>query len=148
MSTQIDKLLTRAEKVTKTKEDFLNDYKDTFAKILMEAVKDSSYEYITWDQYAPYFNDGDPCIFAVWQVCGEKKIDIQKEHNCELKDATEDDLDAWSRDCIFEYSKCDDTRIIDIFDNVPEELFEAAFGSDSQVIVTEHSFRILECEHD
>lgn len=49
-----------------------------------------------WRQYTPYFNDGDPCVFGVWDlaiIAKDDLADVLKEYG---EDAVEDHRSDWA----------------------------------------------------
>jgi len=65
-----NRLQELAEEVSKLQKKFQDQGKE----ILSEAFKEFFTKYpvveaIAWTQYAPYFNDGDRCVFSVHELC-------------------------------------------------------------------------------
>lgn len=103
---------------------------------------------VAWTQYAPHFNDGEPCEFSIhdcnWTTRGD--IDFEK------LDHVYEDEDGW---CSSWSSKGLDQRQREILEAVKtlrrasdDDVFKAAFGSDSLVIATPTGFHVNEYEHE
>lgn len=103
-------------------------------------VKHPEIEYITWTQYAPYFNDGEPCEFSVHEPYVKLKGKVYEGHrywdldsNYSFRD-TKPDL----------YKDLD--KLYDAF-QACEDVMRAAFGDDSQVKVYGFPDFRIETEH-
>jgi hypothetical protein len=114
---------------------------------------------ITWTQYAPYFNDGDPCYFSVHEMnfklsndakiaAGAKLEDIEVDEDYDDED---EDYDFWESDIPYSdktsalaKAQTDLNTFADKFQNI----FEKAFGDDCAVIATRDGFETREYNHD
>ena len=110
---------------------------------------------LQWAQYTPYFNDGEACIFRV----GEPFL-------IKIPETGIGDLHRYSEendDCVSKYEtkgRFDDAMIVEgltvgqaraafkAWDELPEDLLEAAFGDHVKVNVTSTSYDVDEYEHD
>lgn len=111
-------------------------------------------EAVVWAQYAPYFNDGEPCVFNVHELCFKLNEEGQIAMGSALSEVVEfdiDNIDYWESDI----SRLSNSQPISItqgdlneFAQTFESLFEAAFGADSAICVTREGFHISEYEHD
>ena len=135
------------------KEKFENMFKDFFEK-------HQHVRAVQWEQYAPYFNDGDPCIFSVhegklamtqeftnahWDLFGDGDKDAdQYDEETEFMDTVWDDenQDKEGLD-IFNKAKYDLETILEISD-----VLKDVFGEDSLVTVTREGIEIDSCSHD
>jgi hypothetical protein len=62
----LDKLLEISNEFEKKKTELVNEIKPKLGVLFAELFKDfDQVEYISWNQYTPYFNDGDTCEFGV-----------------------------------------------------------------------------------
>lgn len=121
---------------------------------------------VVWTQYAPYFNDGDPCTFGVNQreiVPFLDKIEPElAEFIAARRDEDDEETVAYmSGDgCMLPYKIDDSTyasqkRVQAAFDEILalaftdecENLMQTAFGDDCRVVATRDGFDIDECEH-
>ena len=141
-------------------QDFIS-YQEQFRKAATEKLKEffvkfweenSSIKAVTWNQYAPYFNDGDACEFSVndpyfTNAEGEdlKEITSWGEYEGEKED-------VWT-DCQF---TCQYGGVIPegvdpistkslsslLTSEVMKPIMEATFGSDNTVIATREGFQV------
>lgn len=82
-----------------------------------------------WRQYAPYWNDGDPCVFSV--------------HEVELVDHR-GQLDYSSSGEIWEKLQLIDQAV----HTVDEDVYAQVFGEDCMVVVNRESVVVEEIDHD
>jgi hypothetical protein len=146
-----------------------NQYKQQFQTQAQEKFKDYFVEFwdknpsikaVIWTQYAPYFNDGEPCVFSVYDAY--------------FTNAEGEDLNEVSWGGEYEGEKegiwCDysfgvswrpptpggvneeSTKQLSklICSNEMESVMEMMFGSDSKVIATREGFQVedISGEHD
>lgn len=105
---------------------------------------------IAWEQYTPYFNDGDACIFRVGDLYAMSKDGYEKykdeggypeEYSLYHGDddlqgnATEEDIDKAN-------------KFMDDLAKIPDEVYEAMFGDHARVVATPEGFDVQEFEHD
>lgn len=102
-------------------------------------------EYFSWKQYAPYFNDGEPCVFSVY--CDYPRVKFSdREEPIEWEwDYAHEDITADQRAA--------EKAIKGLLSALPERIMEQIFGSDSRIAVTRGSTdAIIEvseyCDHD
>jgi len=122
---------------------------------------------LVWEQYTPYFNDGDECTFGVHEIrvnfktesISELGLKVVSDHDPEGYDY-DDTFDTWDmykgygKDAVFVSE-----RVKEIY-NVLNEL-NAIFGSEGfrptlkdmfgdhvRVIVTPNKITVEDCEHD
>ena len=96
-------------------------------------AKHPTVESIRWTQYAPYFNDGDPCVFSVHEltvrVTGTPK-DCGYDDGY-LSDYQLEKYEIENKDVL----KADLMELSNLAEGVLEEVFELVFGNDVQVTV-------------
>ncbi|QGT54384.1 hypothetical protein b3_0140 [Synechococcus phage B3] len=108
-----------------------------------------------WTQYAPYFNDGDPCTFSVHDTLftnaeGEDLDDI----NCEDYEGEKEDIwveysfdPRWCKvvpeEAGVDVESCDHLRRL-LCSSVMKDVMKAMFGEDSKVYATREGFKIEE----
>ncbi len=124
---------------------------DEIRQALDDLFSHEEIEAIRWEQYTPYFNDGEPCEFGV--------------HEASIKLVGDDDggdyedgfVDLWSyrykRRNLGQngYSKWegDADRVSDLIGNGRHEVFmHETFGDPAQVTATREGFSIEFYEHD
>jgi len=106
-----------SDELTQAREEYQKNAK----KVFKEALKEFFDAYpdvaaVKWTQYAPYFNDGEPCTFGV----NEPEL------------AYVDNADEFLQDYEDESEAAE--KIGKLFAMLDEDTMEAAFGSDSVII--------------
>jgi len=94
--------------------------------------KHPSAESISWTQYTPYFNDGDPCYFSV----NEMELNADEDYEDEEKNSEESQEDPTLTDDFWELQ------------NIPEEVLKSVFGDHVSVTATRDGFNVRKCNHD
>lgn len=123
---------------------------------------------ISWTQYTPYFDDGDPCTFSSTHNCPAIYFTTTVNEN---KDEDEDDFDnyeeEWYESSYFDYSKDYKTRTLktsltdeqinelktgqavkEFLNNFDNEDMENLFGDGYKVIITKNKIEVEEFSHD
>lgn len=127
---------------------------------LEEAVKELFDEYpnlhaIRWEQYTPYFNDGESCVFGV----GDARIKMKGQEETEDGGDYDDGFDDWS-----EWSekyraeqkeepypkgfKKAYLAVKEVFSAIPDEMMLAIFDDHVRVTATRDGFEVDEYSHD
>ncbi len=98
---------------------------------------------VTWDQYTPYFNDGEECVFSVHDPCLIPAADLDEDkweyqfYNGKLRGPKADTIP---------------TAALDAFDELwgalPEEILKEVFGDHVTITVTKGEVAVTECGHD
>lgn len=104
---------------------------------------------VSWRQYTPYFNDGDPCYFRV----GEMSLHL---HEDEDEDEEEDeDYDPDNGYDSYSLSASEDPELKKtgeafdkLVDTLPEDILEYVFGDHVTISATAEGFEISEYDHD
>jgi hypothetical protein len=131
--TTFESLLERAKELKKQLADGMKDELAQRSKAIFEA--DANVTAVHWTQYAPYFNDGDPCTFSVNypELTIEDEGDRQDHYSIKdekLKSA----LDAFQ-------GLIEDSDLSDIM--------ETAFGDSVEVTITrDGEVSVEEYDHD
>ena len=115
-------------------------------------------EGIIWEQYTPYFNDGDACEFSVKRpaiILSEQVARIVRsgeewdeyEENDDYGYGSMRRFDNWDlRETEFNFEKI---GLEAVWDRIPEEIFEAVFGDHVQVrIMRDGTVTVEGYEHD
>jgi len=136
------------------------EQQERFQKVAQERLKEYFAEFweknpaikaVHWSQYAPYFNDGDPCTFRV--------------HDPYFTNAEGDDLDdltswgeydgekdgVWSdQDPKFDGVDVESTQSLAklLTSGVMEPIMKIMFGSDNVIVATREGFSVDYAEHD
>lgn len=91
---------------------------------------------ISWNQYSPYFNDGDTCYFEVRSYTA--KINDVDDYNISTSDPNYAVLDLALKE------------LISILDMLPTEMLEDTYGDHATITVTRDGKVTVEecCDHD
>lgn len=156
--------------------------KATAKDALVEAIKEVFQKHpeiasIGWCQYAPHFNDGDPCVFRVHEpavmlipelhaklVAGEKLTGLEGvvipkagvpdgDEPCYEDDSSLYPISRrrWASDVLDRTVTPFEQALVDDIDalfGISDDFFESAFGSDSKVIATPKGIETFEYDHD
>lgn len=119
--------------------------KATLQKFLKETPE---IKMVTWLQYTPYFNDGDPCVFQVhgFEFVGEQQLSHDEDDNgyCDgISTYRYHPEDGISRET-WERCKKLDTALTQLDD----DFFQTIFGDHCRVSVTTKGVDVQEYEHD
>lgn len=147
----MEHLLTELNSINDFYQDIKDAHIDRTTKIFDRAVKylfdNTKVKFIAWNQFAPYFNDGDPCEFSIYSLSFhyyeyDSSKDIE-QYGCilnedgSIKSIDEDNV----KDEIL-------NTFLSVFRNIDETYFKNRFGDDNTVIITPTHILLLECEHD
>ena len=121
---------------------------------------------VVWTQYAPYFNDGDPCYFGVNDIAFTNATGEVLEENINSiawADYADEEIDGfvsfarWSMEKDLKKNPQlaasvneDSIKALPTLLNssVMEDVMEATFGNDALVIATREGFEVREYVHD
>lgn len=152
MSTSIETLVAE---YTKTKEEFVEKSKNAMRTAFNEFFDaNPDIDKITWTQYTPYFNDGDPCVFGVQEMyftLDKDEVDINEldyqdeEYRC-YSDFFWDD-NGKRFDPVAEY-RAEFKKFTQQIGKLPDEIFLNTFGDHVRVIASRSGFDVQEYEHD
>ena len=144
------------------KEEIMNKGRDTMAESFKKTFEiHPEVKAISWEQYTPYFNDGESCEFgvndfsivtadvdvaedvlngiALEAVYGEYYGKLEDDDNIKVlssyKDKTKTYADIWDISSFAQSS-------------IGEDLFGFLFGDHSKVIVTREGIDVVDYEHD
>lgn len=130
--------------VQEAKKGLRDALKPAIRELVKPIFEDPSVVEVRWRQYAPYFNDGDPCVFSVY--------DPEVQINDQAGDEDEDDTGtAW------DLRRKGNGKVAEALDALGElichkdasEAMEMAFGSDCEVVVgRDGEFSVGEYDHD
>lgn len=148
LKTMIDNLTKAREEYEKQKkslgEDAIKAMCESFSAFLDKGL------YIEWEQYTPYFNDGDACTFSVNEPqlykhlcddeCDDNECDNVQEFYMPLdhNECNEFNLDE---------KKCRD--LYKMFNSLPTDFFESVFGDHVKIRINhDGSYDVSESHHD
>lgn len=109
---------------------------------------------IVWTQYAPYFNDGDACVFNVHGLSFSNLTDESEFRSLAWGEYEGDDENIWCIDsyCIVEPHQADKEMVKELSKFIKSESMEnimkLMFGDDSIVFATREGFRSEHYEHE
>lgn len=134
------KLQQLREKYDAARKELETQGKSAFMAVVAELfVAEPLLQSFSWTQYAPYFNDGDPCTFSVH---GVNKINGYDRWADEEEETEVEHLED-----------CDHKRLEqkaeEIVNALPDDIMQNIFGSDAQVTVFKNGkIEIDEYSHD
>lgn len=56
------------KKIEEFNSHFREEMKNKFNELFKSVFESSPIQAIVWEQYTPYFNDGEPCVFQIYDV--------------------------------------------------------------------------------
>lgn len=102
---------------------------------------------VRWQQYIPYFNDGEPCVFGVHglEFLDEKlAAELSEEYG---DNPTE--MRIYDPEWHYAWRDNEWYHVEQLLENLPSEFFQRAFGSHAKVVVTRDAFVVEEyVDHD
>ncbi len=141
MTTISDFKKMRAELNAKIKQDGMSALKLAFTEFFTAHPEVHA---LRWQQYTPYFNDGDTCEFSVYDVSylpAEKAKSWESETDFAID---EEFLDTWDRE------QNPTQKSVEEFwkDTKDNDVFLVLFGDHVSVLATRDSFTVAGYEHD
>lgn len=137
--------------------------KNSFKKKFQESLKNAFREFfdkspeancIVWDQYTPYFMDGEPCVFGVHSIV-VTNASLEEASDIRWGEYDGDNEDIWTHAT---YQKKDPKINFDenlfkaisdtLCTELGEEMLLNTFGDHCRVIATREGFTVEECDHD
>lgn len=136
--------------MNKLKQDLITSAK-AYIMAFMEANPDI--KLITWEQYTPYFNDGDPCQFGVYGLLYTKREEVAAKALDYYKGDLDDEMEFSEWEDMDDCYDPEKTAPIHRFSQTIEgdilELLPEVFGEEARVIVTPKEIIVLaEVDHD
>jgi len=144
MSKLFDELTALKEAYdTKLSEEGEDAVKELFKELF---DKHPQLQSVTWRQYTPYFNDGDPCYFRVGEFetdfDGEEYEDEDEEEDVVEEEATEEVVEE-----PIDYNAINEA-VGELEGLLPEDVLEYVFGDHVTITATREGFEVSEYEHD
>jgi hypothetical protein len=160
MKEKIESLLKELREIqAETQKKLQKSIKELFSEFW---ANNPDIQTVVWTQYAPYFNDGDACVFAVHdpvftnfrledsdttvrEVCWGDYEDEEKNHISVQAWTVEKDIEDFKLN-----ANVDSIKSLSSFlcSDVVSDVMENTFGSDSLVIATREGFEVQEYEHN
>lgn len=133
MSDILTKIKEKLEIIEIQKQEMVKELQTEFPKLFAEFFeKSNKLDSFSWDQYTPYFNDGDSCHFCVHEISRINDEDIYD---------LEEDLSPELDEII--------NQIQEILNSIPDEFMEDLFGDHTTVTVKrDGTIKTEQCEHD
>ena len=133
MSEILTKIKEKLEIIEIQKQEMVKELQTEFPKLFTKFFERSNeLESFSWDQYTPYFNDGDSCHFCVHEIrrINEEDIyDLEYELSAELVEIID--------------------QIQEVLNSIPDEFMEDLFGDHISVTVKrDGTIETEDCEHD
>ncbi len=106
-------------------------------------------EAIRWTQYAPYFNDGEPCEFSVHEfeykfAAGDEAASEEADSEEDEENEDDDDYEEWQiTEAQAEFCGEFEGQFSD-----HEDMLKLVFGDDTRVTATREGFECDEYSHD
>jgi hypothetical protein len=154
-------LRQKQEDIKKLKEEMLEESNKIFTELTKTIFEDHpKVKSFGWNQYTPYFNDGETCTFSanvdyiyINGICvddsdwvSEKTITNYGTWNRETK-KYEGRTEVSNLNYDSELVKAND-NIMEFLRNFDEDFFVTQFGDHAKVTVTEEGVSVDEYEHD
>jgi len=130
------RFLQKVEEFKQLREKLVNDVRVEFPSLIMPLMNMSDrIQSISWNQYTPWFNDGDTCEFSA----NYRYLDINGQYSSTLfRD------EAWS-----EADKNVVKNMQEAMSVIPDEIYKDVFGDHAQITVSKDGTITVESyEHD
>jgi hypothetical protein len=143
---EIDELKRFISEVNETHRLQAQVLKDSFEGLLMDFLKDAkTIGAFSWRQYTDVFNDGDACLFRVYDLCAHPmtETDENKEDGYDDDDDDDDDdkfeADEWSKKEALKAGIREEefeifVQIARVHQSLPEELLATNYGDGFEII--------------
>lgn len=131
----LEKFNKEIKEFNKKKEKLVNELKPQFTNLFSEVFSKYNIDAFQFQQYTPYFNDGDTCTFSIndcWTVKlkgGDDFIDAYMEKNKELSDGL--------------------ALINKILFSIPDDIMLSMFGDHVEITVnSDLTYTVHDYNHD
>jgi hypothetical protein len=106
---------------------------------------------IVWKQYAPHFNDGDPCIFSVHDLTFSNLTDQTEYPLLDYGEYEGEDENVWAVGCFSKNNKhlnIQQASELEHFlhSSAMTNVMKTIFGEESRVVATREGFTSEYCE--
>jgi len=109
---------------------------------------------VSWTQYTPYFNDGEPCVFQVgdmWFLTEKGLEDFRESGGGYAEGYAAGDKSYYEEEYRQGVTTVDFDKIADFkhfLSGIDEDIYEHIFGDHVYVIATKDGFEVEEYHHD
>lgn len=140
MSNPLDEILARKREAEAKIEAARKELKEAGTGVLKDLLaplfeKFPEVAAVSWTQYTPYFNDGDPCTF--------------RSNHDEPAVLDKEDMDdgQWYENS-FGYNSEQDKMASELLGVISDDDMEALFGDGYRIIVARDGVQVVEYDHD
>lgn len=165
MTDTIIDFVEKSKELQRLTKEHNKNFRELFASGIRHLLVDvPTVKYVSWTQYTPYFNDGEPCVFGR----GDPHVVLNSTYDAEGEDAESshwwDEEYGYSFYSIYDYKKeprnpvnCSDDEAKDIrkvldsirpLFEVDNAAFKTAFGDHVRVKITHEGLWVEEIDHD
>ncbi len=139
--------------------DFQNSFRQK-ARVKLKEVfnqfwdENPDIKVVVWTQYAPYFNDGDACIFRINDPTFSNATDENDINDLRYGEYCGDNKDIWTAESwtIDKISKkksgvnSESVKLLCNFldSDAMKNVLESMFGSDNKIVVTREGFTVTD----
>lgn len=137
----------------------------SFGEIVQDFfARNPEFEGILWNQYTPYFNDGDECIFRVNDFWGFYVAPDDTAYDEGIHSGNYPEDSVWvigsasynepSNEAIETYGKRAQViygeyrQLVKVLESIGDEIYREAFGDHVQITVTRDGVDVQEYEHE
>lgn len=171
MSKLVEDVNRMAKEIEVKKQELVDLLKPQFQEMFLPfLVKYPFIKGFKWTQYAPYFNDGEPCTFSVNELIilpkGKKRSEDEEEDASEdscysdylevpdaksseyRKEAYAEEKKKYDHLCDFSVFMQERKGLNEAFTSIPHDTMRELFGDDGEVTVTKKGIEVEHYEHD
>jgi hypothetical protein len=143
LQTKIEEAHQQIAQARETLKEHAKDYFQEIAKSLFETYPQM--ESFSWQQYTPYFNDGDTCEFSAHVDKDELSI-----NDIEYWDATDHDAGKYPYPLRKEYEHLSGpfNDVANLLARFEENDLKEMFGDHASITVTRGGIEVSEYDHD
>jgi len=155
------------EEFNETHNKFIETMKAEFHGLFKEFfAQNQSVKCIVWNQYTPYFADGDPCTFRVNEMYASTTM-YEGGRGEEMEGVIEGKpsqyyfdnypTNEWCKSVVEKYNSLDEDerktsenvqQFLNLINKIPDEIYESLFGDHVTVIATADGIETEEYDHD
>lgn len=142
MSSIVETIKAELEAFNKKRESLVEQLRQDFPALLKPLFeKYPEVKRVSWTQYAPYFNDGEECIFSVHN----DDINLNGKDSNGYDNGYDDEDEEESTEIPVSVYE----EFIEILTSVPDEFYEDLFGNHVEVTVkSDGTIDVDSYEHD
>ena len=109
-----EKLMQIKNKIESVRQNYVSEMENAFNSAISDIFNDNpDVNIIAWRQFAPYFNDGDPCVFGVESpIVASLKYDLVEKIG--IEQIIEGSYDSFSS--LEEYEECEELGQFEYYD--------------------------------